>query len=348
MNMKFKQTFLLILILLLGSSCIMFPLPAKHREEIDTVRKQLVVGTSTKEEVISILGEPDVTKERYILYRKKEYDGGWGVIMGNAGGQDWQEYMDLYFGFDNYGTLIEYRFDKYDAGARPIKDDEEEASRLLKIVAYEPVPHLAKRIVLEELSFYPPKGENWEISSKPFVANIFYEDFGRSLVKAKTFKKTVVGQNHVPEKAETIWAEVVRHEFVLMDFDYVDDLRGLVQSRCTYRKPDSADYRAWLNSHCKKPYELGQFVLESNILDKEFKEMDCVKENSKIQSGRRVSGSILAFIRYKQAYICVHPKNPKQVIELKAVQELPKGQTPTDIQNELDHIFNSLKIDDLP
>jgi len=231
---------------------------------------------------------------------------------------------------------------------------------------YAPVAHPDQRIVFEGLSFYLPKGENWEMATKP-VARIVHEEFGRSTLKVKIFKKTIVGQNQKPEKQETIWAEVVKYEFALLDFNHVDGLRDLIQSPCIsvnalsdptryglpqgFRLVSSGSYgHEWLQlqSHCKMPYELGQFVLESNILDKEFKGMNCVKENTRIQTGRKVSDSPVAFIRYIQAYACVHPKNSKQILELRAIQELPKGQTPTDIQNEIDYFFNSLEVHGLP
>jgi len=73
--MKIKQTLTLILILLLGSGCIIIPLPADHFEEIDKVL-HLDIGSSTKEEVISILGEPDITLDGAIMYNSREYSGG--------------------------------------------------------------------------------------------------------------------------------------------------------------------------------------------------------------------------------------------------------------------------------
>ena len=126
--MKIKILSFLILLISIFSSCIAIPLTSDHGEEIDKVRKQLAVGSTTRGEVISIMGEPDVTNDRFIMYLRKEYSGGvvWGLLLppptptGFAG----QEYMDLYFGFDNYGTLIEFRADKYDRFFRTLKDDE--------------------------------------------------------------------------------------------------------------------------------------------------------------------------------------------------------------------------------
>ena len=225
---------------------------------------------------------------------------------------------------------------------------------------YEPIARSGQRIQFEGLSFFPPKGESWEMATKP-VARIVHEEFGRSTLKVKFFKKTIVGQNQKPDKQETIWAVVVKHEFALLNFNHADGLRGLIQSPCIsvnelsdpnryglpkrFRFVHSGSYEnEWLSSRCKKPYELGQFVLESNVLDKEFKGMNCVKENTRIQTGRKVSDSLIAFMRYIQAYRCVHPKNPKQIVELRTVQELPKGKTPTNIQDELDYFFNSLEV----
>ncbi len=42
-----------------------------------------------------------------------------------AGGTFGEVYMDLYFEFDNYGTLIEFRADKYDKFLRSVKGGED-------------------------------------------------------------------------------------------------------------------------------------------------------------------------------------------------------------------------------
>jgi len=119
----------LILILLLGSGCLIVSLPAEHREEIDKLQSQITVGSTTKEEVISIFGEPDVTRDRFIMYLKKEYSGGRGWVVftpggsGGGSGSFGQVYMDLYFEFDNFGTLMKFRTNKYDKKRKTIKDD---------------------------------------------------------------------------------------------------------------------------------------------------------------------------------------------------------------------------------
>lgn len=113
-----KRLLILFLIATLAPACLMIPLSSDHGEEIEKVQKQIAIGSTTKEEVISILGPPDVTRERFILYKNKEYSGGalWMIILppSGAGGTAGQVYMDLYFEFDNYGVLIDFRSDKYD------------------------------------------------------------------------------------------------------------------------------------------------------------------------------------------------------------------------------------------
>lgn len=77
--MKIIKILPLILILLLGSGCVIpfaIPVPADHDDEIDKVLGQLTVGFPTKEEVISILGEPYDDTADHFWYKKKEYRGG--------------------------------------------------------------------------------------------------------------------------------------------------------------------------------------------------------------------------------------------------------------------------------
>jgi len=127
-----KRILFLLIIISLTSGCpFIIPLPADHRQEIDCVRSQIAVGLTTREDVISKLGEPDVSRDRYILYQHKEYSGGAyvGVLIpvgqGVGGGTVGQVFMDLYFEFDIYGVLTEYRVDKYDKSFRSVKDDED-------------------------------------------------------------------------------------------------------------------------------------------------------------------------------------------------------------------------------
>jgi len=120
--------FLLIIISL--TSCIPYIIPAlsEHGQEIDCLRSQIAVGLTTREDVISILGQPDVTRDRFIIYKNKEYDGGinYGILFSAPGGSvSGQVFMDLYFEFDIYGVLTEYRVDKYDKSLRSVKDDED-------------------------------------------------------------------------------------------------------------------------------------------------------------------------------------------------------------------------------
>jgi outer membrane protein assembly factor BamE (lipoprotein component of BamABCDE complex) len=116
-----KRLLLLCLIVSSTYGCLIFPLPSNHGGEIDEAQKRIVVGSSTREEVIAILGEPDVSKDRFILYVKREYYGGVGVVIvplsgGSYAGAHGQEYMDLYFEFDNYGVLVDFNSKKYDRG----------------------------------------------------------------------------------------------------------------------------------------------------------------------------------------------------------------------------------------
>jgi len=126
-----KRILILFLLANLTSGCPVFiPLSSDHREEIDKVQGQIAIGSTTKEEVISILGPPDVTRDRFILYRHKEYSGGaivgfivpLPIVGGAGGGVAGQVFMDLYFEFDDYGVLIDFRTDKYDESLRSVEE----------------------------------------------------------------------------------------------------------------------------------------------------------------------------------------------------------------------------------
>jgi hypothetical protein len=118
-KINFKGILFSILVLSIFPSCVLFPLPSDHGDEIEKVKKNIKIGSTTREEIISNLGKPDISKNRYILYLRKNSYGGvyWGAagfFIGGGSGKFGQEFMDLYFEFDNYGVLVEFRTDKYD------------------------------------------------------------------------------------------------------------------------------------------------------------------------------------------------------------------------------------------
>jgi len=112
-----KRILFLLIIVILTPGCLILPLHDEHREAIDKVQKQIAIGKTTRQDVISILGEPDVTRDRFIFYKNKIYDGGRFYLIviptEGAAGTSGQEYMDLYFEFDNDGVLTDFRVDKY-------------------------------------------------------------------------------------------------------------------------------------------------------------------------------------------------------------------------------------------
>jgi len=126
-----KRILFLLVFISVAPGCLFFalPLPAEHGQEIDKVQSQIVVGKTTREDVISILGEPDVTEDRSISYNSKVYSGGWFVMSGSgAGGYSGiygQVLMNFYFEFDNYGVLTDCGTNKYYPGGKAVKDDED-------------------------------------------------------------------------------------------------------------------------------------------------------------------------------------------------------------------------------
>jgi hypothetical protein len=126
-NMKYTRTIILLAIMSLSSSCIILPDPDIHKEQINQLQSQIAVGSTTREEIISLLGKPDVTRDRWVMYKRRIYEGGVLVALYGKGTvgvyAPGKELMDLYFEFDNYGTLTEFRTDKYDVRLRSDKDN---------------------------------------------------------------------------------------------------------------------------------------------------------------------------------------------------------------------------------
>ena len=114
MNMKFKQTLPLILILVLGSSCLLLPIPQSSNDgaAIDNLLNRIAVGSTTKDEVISALGKPNYSREENIMYWNKHYRGGTKVIFLSTQskkiGNTPSTLMDLIFEFDSHGMLTRY------------------------------------------------------------------------------------------------------------------------------------------------------------------------------------------------------------------------------------------------
>ena len=127
--MNYVRILILVAIWNMLPSCI--PLPSAHRAELDKLQSHAEVGTTTKEEIVSILGKPDLERERYILYLRREYAAGAyplsALIMFNFSHLmiQGEEYMDLYFVFDEDETLTDYRMDKYGDSLLTIKDDKD-------------------------------------------------------------------------------------------------------------------------------------------------------------------------------------------------------------------------------
>jgi hypothetical protein len=114
--MYYTRILILLVIWNLLPSC--FPLPSAHRAEIDKLLPQISIGKSNRNEIISILGKPDLERDKYIIYLRREYDAGLFSVVFKLSGPlvTGKEYMDLYFHFDNYGTLKDYRVFHYNHG----------------------------------------------------------------------------------------------------------------------------------------------------------------------------------------------------------------------------------------
>ena len=194
-------------------------------------------------------------------------------------------------------------------------------------ISYKPVANPDQRIIFEGFSFLPPNGENWEVTSDPLEINGTFETWGRSTIKMKGFKKSIIGPNQEVGEAEQWKVSISKYEFGVMKFDHDDDLIEFAQYG--------------LKSLGKQ----GMLLLESSHSHETFQGMNCVRTEAKIEGGRKISSSKLsAVIIYTQGYTCVHPKFPEHLVTLGAERSVLKGQTPTEFQSEVDPFFNSLKV----
>jgi len=193
-------------------------------------------------------------------------------------------------------------------------------------MSYDPVTNPNQRINFEGISFLPPSGENWEMTRQPMELNYYSETRGRHIVKSIGFQKIKAGQNQAPDEVEIWKLNFFKYKFATMNFAHDDDLREFKQEGF------------------KNLSRFGIVLLESNFSLNKFKGMNCVKYKIKAEGGKEISKSETPAIIYYQGYVCVYPRHPNHLVELKARQQVLKGQPPTDIQNEIDHAFNSLEV----
>jgi len=243
-------------------------------------------------------------------------------------------------------------------------------------LSFDPITNPDKRIVFEGLSFLPPNGENWEwrgqinpinlpshsvssVSSergvflnsryilfsasryhqRPFEVYLTPGIWGRSNLQFMIFKKAIIGQKQTSDKEEIVFVSVFKYDFALMKFDHDEDLMELAQS-------------GYLIANQIRSIKLFQprtiapaVVLESNLSHENFKGMNCVRDVSMLESRRGLGNSeVSEKTIYIKGHVCVHPRYPNHIIVLKTRQYVLKGQTPTDIQNEIDSFFASLKV----
>jgi hypothetical protein len=113
-----KRILFLWLVLIWLAGCIIFPVTGDVSS--DDLQTKLIVGVTTKSEVISMLGKPDLERESYIYYLGKQYGTGiFGIIFTFASYD--ASYIDVYFEFDNYEILSDIRCDGIDAAGFSIE-----------------------------------------------------------------------------------------------------------------------------------------------------------------------------------------------------------------------------------
>ena len=122
-TMNYVRLLSLLVVWNLLPNCIIIPLPSANRAAIDKLLPHITKGVTTKEEIISILEKPDVERDRYILYIRKEYDAGSQMVGYCSSTEINKVHMDLYFAFDDYGILTDYNIDKYGDALMPFKEE---------------------------------------------------------------------------------------------------------------------------------------------------------------------------------------------------------------------------------
>ena len=120
--MKIIKALSLFLILSLSSGCFYLPVPqsSEQGDKIFTLLEQLKEGKTTKKEVILIMGEPDESTEKSIVYWRREYSAGYkgyflyGRPLKRNDSARVSEIepqpmrIDLFFEFDSHGVLTRY------------------------------------------------------------------------------------------------------------------------------------------------------------------------------------------------------------------------------------------------
>jgi hypothetical protein len=194
-------------------------------------------------------------------------------------------------------------------------------------ISYEPVTHPDQRIIFEGISFLPPKGDNWKVTSDVSKRKITHYIWGRATTKLIGFRKSIIELGPESSEAELWQVWIQKLEFEIMKFDSPNNLKEYARLR-------SMDLE-----------RAGMVLLGSSYSHKKFHEMNCVRRKSKVQRDPTVLTSKSSTdIKYSQGYICVHPKNPQHLILFFAEQLLSKGRTPTEFQTEIDPFFNSVEV----
>jgi hypothetical protein len=195
------------------------------------------------------------------------------------------------------------------------------------IISYEPVTHPDQRIIFEGVSFLPPRGDNWKVTSDVSKRKFTHYIWGRATTKLIGFKKSIIEPGRESSETELwqVWAQKL--EFEIMKFDSLNNLKE-------YARLKPKDFE-----------RAGMVLLGSSYSHKKFHEMNCVRRESKVQRDPTVLTSKSSTdIKYSQGYICVHPKNPQHLILLFAEQLLSKERAPTEFQTEIDPFFNSVEV----
>lgn len=216
-------------------------------------------------------------------------------------------------------------------------------------IPYKPIKNPDQRIHFERFSFLPPNGENWGMfRPHDYGRDLHWGAWGRANIKSIDFQKSNAGQNQTSDKVETGVINIFKYEFGIIHFDHDNDLMEFTQEKN------------------KRLIFWGIRLLESKYSHEKFNNMHCVKYKIKAEGEKEHLPSVnSAFLMYServtwgakevlhsrdipnliyyQGYVCVHPRHPNHLIELKVRQMVAKGQTPTDIQNEIDYVFNSVE-----
>jgi hypothetical protein len=199
---------------------------------------------------------------------------------------------------------------------------------------FDPLVDHVQPVNFDEFRFFPPTGTNWIMSINERKIPVLVGKKGSNEKLSKYFglwdwgvvheKLKIFKQMNKSEKDEELQINVSRLEFSVMHFQ-TEDLPDFI--------PDYHNYPKALAINTVK-----NETLDINILSQQVSGMSCVRGRFLRQYKDE------AFKFYFQRFMCIHPRHSNLLIAISIVQKVLFDQEPSEVQTEIDHFFNNLKI----